>query len=108
MGENLEEKTVYLSGPITGNDDFKDDFGRAEQELKDRGWKKIISPCCLPANLDYEQYMTICFSMIDTADYIMLLNGWENSKGAVRELAYAKAKSKGVLHENDIPIAWSY
>ena len=92
----MSEKTVYISGKITGEPSFKLYFGEAERELREEGWR-VISPTILPGNLDYEQYMTICFAMIDVSDCVYMLRNWKDSKGAQRELEYARAKSKNVL-----------
>ena len=36
-------KTIYISGKITGTDDFKERFAAAESKLKLQGWR-VISP----------------------------------------------------------------
>ena len=99
--EGLENYTVYVSGKITDNPNFQDDFARGVCKLREMGFKKIINPCCLSVlNLDYEQYMKICFAMIDASDYVYFLDNWENSEGAKREMNYAIAKQKIIKYED--------
>lgn len=44
-------------------------------------------------------YMRICFAMIDTADCLYMLDGWENSPGACLEKMYADYIGKTVIFE---------
>ena len=96
-------KTIYVSGKISGNVSYKYDFNCAVRELMERGWKKIITPTCLDGlDLDYEQYMTICYGMIDAADCVYMMRNWKDSEGAKREYMYAKAKQKEIFFEEDL------
>lgn len=58
----------------------------------------VLNPATLPKGLEYEQYMSICFAMIDESDAIYLLDNYEDSPGALRELERAKGKGKEVLY----------
>lgn len=95
----MDKKTIYVSGKITGNANYKSDFEKTVNKLKQIGWEKIISPTCLPDNLEYEQYMEICFAMINVSDTVYCMKNWKESKGARREEIYAIAKGKVVLYE---------
>lgn len=98
--KGLGKFTVYISGQITDNPNFQDDFAKGVCKLREMGFKKIINPCCLSVlNLDYEQYMKICFAMIDVADYVYFLDNWDKSAGATRELKYAESKQKIIKYE---------
>lgn len=95
----MSDKTVYVAGKIAGNENYKTDFTNAVEKLKQEGYTKILNPCCLPDNLEYEQYMTICFAMIDTADVVYFQKNWYGSLGAEREEKYAIAKCKERIYE---------
>lgn len=43
-----------------------------------------------------EKYMPICLAMLEQADAICMLDGWEDSDGANIELAYANYQDKAV------------
>lgn len=89
--------TVYLSGAITKNPNFMKDFNSAEDTVKKLGYEKVINPTCLGSlNLDYEQFMIICFAMIDAADEVAFLTNWKKSSGARREYLYAISKNKKI------------
>lgn len=53
----------------------------------------------LPEDTNYEEYMKMCFCMLDMCDNICMLKGWEKSFGANRELGYAMAKNMIIMYE---------
>lgn len=92
-------KTVYIAGKISGNlENYKAEFQAAEDKLRALGFEKILKPSILPGNLEYEQYMLICFAMISVSDYIYFLDNWQESSGALREFHYAFANNIEILN----------
>lgn len=93
---------VYISGPITGTSDYMERFNKAETELQASGFS-VINPAKvnaqLPEDTTYEEYMKMCFCMLDMCDNICMLKGWEKSCGANREYSYALAKDMIIMHE---------
>ena len=93
---------VYISGAITGTDDYMERFAKAEKELTDKGWS-VVNPAKvnaqLPEDTNYEEYMKMCFCMLDMCDSIYMIKGWEKSCGANREYGYAMAKDMIIMHE---------
>lgn len=83
---------IYISGAITGTDDYMERFAKAEKELTERGYS-VVNPAKvnaqLPEDTSYEEYMNMCFCMLDMCDVIYMLDGWEKSCGANREYGYA-------------------
>ena len=93
------KETIYIAGAITGNSDYRSDFQKAENHLKENGFDKILNPTVLPDNLEHEQYVKICFSMIDVSDTVYFLRNWRDSDGATREYYYALSKQKKIVFE---------
>lgn len=94
MGER--QAVVYLSGPITGVRNYWQVFERAEANLRGLGYI-VLNPARLPQGLTNEQYMQIDMAMINAADAVYFLPGWENSRGAALERAYCEYIGKVVM-----------
>lgn len=96
------EKIVYLSGRISGNDNYKNEFAGAELFLKQMEYV-VINPAKIletTEDLNYEQMMQICYRLVDISDIIFMVSGWQKSKGANAELAYAKSLGKKVMYQD--------
>lgn len=93
---------VYISGAITGTDDYMERFKAVEDMLKADG-HMVYNPAhansFMPEGTTYEEYMKVSFLLLDMADTIYMLKGWEKSCGANREYGYALAKDKAILFE---------
>ena len=89
---------VYLSGPMRWCAEYPKRFAKAESELKKQKYV-VLNPAWLPLGLNEDAYMPICLSMLDAADAIYMLRGWENSDGAKLEKTYAEYQGKYVYYE---------
>lgn len=85
---------MYLSGAITHNPKYFEQFNRAALVLQELYPDYVIIN---PANLGtviagatHEEYMIICHDLIHMADTLVQLPGWEASTGANRELGWAE------------------
>lgn len=86
---------IYIAGKIAGDPNYKEKFTAAENGLKERG-HVVLNPAMLPKGLKNQDYMSICKSMIDAVDMILLLGDYKKSRGAMLEIRYAKYTGKGV------------
>ena len=94
---------VYISGPITGHENYMDDFALAEKAVRDLfdDRVEIINPAkvndSLPESTTWDEYMTVCYKLLDMADTVYMMPGWKESTGACIEYGYALASDKTIL-----------
>lgn len=92
---------IYISGGITGVENYREAFSRAHEELT-KGGHDVINPAfyadALP-KLSYEEYMKVGLYFLSMCDAIYMLKGWQKSCGANREYGYALATDKIILME---------
>ena len=91
---------VYIAGKITGDPGYRDKFAAAEIQL---GWPghTVLNPAELPSGMSREDYMRICFAMIDVADAVVFLPDAADSAGARLERAYCEYVEKETEEWND-------
>ena len=86
-------KVLYIAGPIAGVKNYRERFGAAEAFMKARGWI-ALNPATLPAGMPLDRYMPICLAMVQAAEAVLLLDGWEDSPGATIERRFAEYQDK--------------
>ena len=93
---------IYISGAITGTDDYMERFAKAEKKVTEQGYS-VVNPAKvnaqLPEDTSYEEYMKMCFCMLDMCDEIFMLKGWSKSCGSNREYWYAMGNCKTIICE---------
>lgn len=95
---------IYIAGKITGLPrcavQYK--FCMAAFALKVQG-HTVFMPSVLPMyeNVPHEDYMHVCYAMIDICDAVYMLADWQQSKGARMELQYAADWGKKILYEDE-------
>lgn len=93
-------KTIYIAGKMKGKADYGRDFNEAEKRLTEQGYI-VLNPASLPVGLPEKAYMPICLAMLEAADAIYMLKGWQDSHGANLELDYALYQGKKVHYEDE-------
>ena len=80
---------IFLSGPITSRlDTYKKEFESAAEAVKAAG-NIPLNPATQPLGLEQRDYMRVSLAMLEAADMVLLLPGWEESEGALVEQALA-------------------
>lgn len=82
---NNEEKSVYISAPITGVDKTESDkaFFQGIELACDLGFCRIIDPRQngLPKDAPWNKHMAADITRLVTCDAIILCEGWATSRG---------------------------
>lgn len=99
---------IYISGPITGTDDYMERFDRAEKMLTEAGFS-VVNPAKvnaqLPKDTEYGEYMDMSLTMLHMCEAVYFLNNWQNSNGAMIEFEEAYGNKKIILFEG-VNVAW--
>lgn len=93
--------TIYISGPIRGEKDYKRKFGQAEERLKRNGFITVNPARMNYSGLSREQMLEIDLEFLRLCDYIYMLKGWEKSRGACMEYGFARAVGKLIYFQED-------
>lgn len=87
---------VYISGPITNNDNYILDFFNRELQLRKMGYQ-VCNPATFSKEVDsdilyrfgrkptYNEYMKFAIKKLLDCDAITMLPDWQESKGATAE-----------------------
>lgn len=88
---------IYISGPMTGLPEYNyPAFFRAAEELTVQNHIPL-NPAVVPVGLAYPAYMDIACAMVRASQGMLLLPGWEDSKGARVEHALAVSLGLPIL-----------
>ena len=88
---------VYIAGPMSGLPNYnKDNFDSAAAIAENVGYT-VVNPAILPHDWPSGSYLPVCLRMLDIADTVWVLDGWEGHKGVEAEIAYAKAQGKTIV-----------
>ena len=108
LGSAIKGKRVYLSGPITNVKNYKGLFMFAEELVGFDEAEQIYNPAAqIPASSSWEQAMHRCLSEITNYDTVVLLPGWNASRGARLESDVALACGIYVVNLSENKIIYS-
>lgn len=83
LGSDINGKRVYLSGPITNTKNYKGLFMFAEELAALGDAEQIYNPAAqISASFNWVQAMHRCLSEITNYDTVVMLPGWNVSRGA--------------------------
>ena len=90
---------IYIAGPMSGKPNHnRGVFNEMAENLELCG-HVALNPASLPATLPDAKYLPICMAMIEAADAVFFLKGWQHSEGAKAEYYYAKRQRKDLFFE---------
>jgi hypothetical protein len=92
---------VYISGPITGIDNYQENFAKVEGQLCAEGFEVVnpIKVCADMKNNNWCDYMKADIIALVGCDAIYAMRGWKESKGATIEINLAKSLGMMVVEE---------
>lgn len=96
---------IYVSGKITGLDNWRQIFEQAEKKLIEQGYF-VISPRLIAeeveiqkSNATYQDYMRSDLRMLCICDSVYFLSNWQDSPGARLEHEIAVALKLNCIYE---------
>ena len=96
---------LYISGPITGIENYRRIFQGAKDALLAKGYD-VVNPAELTEvigdSFTYDEILAIDLDRLARCDAVVQLPGWENSRGANVEYGYALAADKIIIKLEDI------
>lgn len=113
------QKRVYLSGPMSGRENFNfDTFNSAAKWLRKGGYHDIFNPADQGwgggdpetgevSDAEYLEFMREDIRQVASADMIVMLPGWQESRGATFELDVAKRLGLEVWFLGDLDFGWA-
>lgn len=116
---DLKGKNVYISGPITGRLLHNAPaFAEANAMLREMGAASVYNPSIRwlreSVERSHERYMLQCVNALSSEcggkpfyDAIVLLDGFEDSEGALVELSVAEALGIKAIKMGDLRNMWS-
>lgn len=92
---------IYISGKISGTDDYKERFEAAAECIRNIGFIPV-NPVDLDAILpgsatSWEQYMQADMGLLRACEAVYLIPGWEESTGARIEKMEAERLRKPIF-----------
>lgn len=93
---------IYISGAITGVENYRESFDQAAAEITAKG-HEAVNPCDLDKILDpkttsWDRFMMADIGLLRACDAICLLDGWESSEGAKIERDEAETLGLTIYH----------
>lgn len=93
MKRAIKSGVCYISGPISGVMNYKENFAEAENILFAAGMI-AINPAYMPEGLPYDDYFPTCYAQIGISNALCFLPDYAKSSGAAREAKRAQWNKK--------------
>ena len=104
---------VFISGGITGVENYRGKFLKREKQLKQLG-HRVCNPVTVGERLKatlgreptYDEYLAEDLKCLEKCDAINHLDGWESSNGAKIEHEYAASHNKIIMKVKFLNPRW--
>lgn len=96
----IGEMPNRMNGTISVSPDEYDHYQRAALRLRADG-QTIVSPMVLPDGLSNDDYVHLCYSLIDVSEAVLFLDGWEQSDNVRWIYRCACHTGKKILYEKE-------
>ena len=99
----MSKRKVYISGAITGIENYEELFNKAEEILKTNGFD-VVNPVKIEHNHDntWNSFMRVDLKAMLDCDSIYMLSNYKSSKGANIELNLAKELDFEIIYESEL------
>lgn len=101
----MEKEKVYISGRVTGLDlnEVKKQFSEFEDKINSCGYQ-AVNPINngLTEKDPWIEHMCVDLKMLYYCDAILMLKGWEESRGAYLEHEMARVLGKAIMFEENV------
>lgn len=98
----VESMKIYISGPISSDDNYEKHFKEAETLIKSVGHIAINPVNDDVIDYSYRDFINKDMDHLKEADAIYLLSGWRNSVGAMFEKQYAETVGLPIFFEKSV------
>lgn len=97
---------IYIIGPMEGEKDYLENFRAAEEVLLKLG-HDVVNPAKLDKavkgiGLSREDYLELDLKLLEWCDAIVMLDGWQQSRGCNREYGYVIGTKKQIITYNTL------
>lgn len=99
--KNKGNGTIYISGPVSDNARYREQFGAAERLLRMKGWKVVNPVKHEKEGEEWEYYLKKDIKKLLKCDTIYMMKGWSKSKGARLERIIADNLGMRIIYEEN-------
>ena len=94
-----DREPCYVSGRVTGNENYREDFNNASLEIIAMDYKAINPVANVPLDKTWIWYMKRDIRLLLDCNTIYMIHGWWRSRGARLEWLIAKILNYKIIYQ---------